>query len=45
VHTAQVTSPTFQHTPLTKIALSGGSFLGRLSGEERMDLAAEQLAA
>jgi hypothetical protein len=44
VHTAQVSSPTFQHTPLTKIALSGGSFLGRLSGEERMDLAAEQLA-
>ena len=45
VHTAQVSSPTFQHTPLTKIALSGGTFHGRLSGEERMDLAAEQLAA
>ncbi|WP_406274717.1 alkaline phosphatase family protein [Streptomyces sp. NBC_00191] len=44
VHTAQVSSPTFEHTPLTKIALSGGSFLGRLTGEERMDLAAEQLA-
>ncbi|MFE9449793.1 alkaline phosphatase family protein [Streptomyces sp. NPDC006739] len=45
VHAAQVSSPTFQNTPLTKVALSGGTFLGRLSGEERMDLAAEQLAA
>ncbi|MER5889109.1 nucleotide pyrophosphatase/phosphodiesterase family protein [Streptomyces sp. NPDC001941] len=44
VHTAQVSSPTFQQTPLTQIALSGGTFHGRLSGEERMDLAAEQLA-
>ncbi|WP_367320361.1 alkaline phosphatase family protein [Streptomyces sp. HUAS ZL42] len=45
VHAAQVTSPTFETTPLTKVALSGGTFLGRLTGEERMDLAAEQLAA
>ncbi|GGV07566.1 alkaline phosphatase family protein [Streptomyces spectabilis] len=45
IHTAQVSSPTFEHTPLTKIALSGGTFRGRLSGEDRMDLAAEQLAA
>ncbi|GHE35142.1 alkaline phosphatase family protein [Streptomyces longispororuber] len=45
VHTAQVSSPTFEHTPLTKVALSGGTFRGRLSGEDRMDLAAEQLAA
>ncbi|MDI9830694.1 nucleotide pyrophosphatase/phosphodiesterase family protein [Streptomyces sp. KAU_LT] len=45
VHAAQVSSPTFQNTPLTKVALSGGSFLGRLAGEERVDLAAEQLAA
>ncbi|WP_156725567.1 alkaline phosphatase family protein [Streptomyces apocyni] len=45
VHTAQVSSPTFRDTPLTKIALSGGVFHGRLAGEERMDLAAEQLAA
>ncbi|MEU7049284.1 alkaline phosphatase family protein [Streptomyces eurythermus] len=45
VHTAQVTSPAFEHTPLTKVALSGGTFHGRLTGEERMDLAAEQLAA
>ncbi|MBM7168931.1 alkaline phosphatase family protein [Streptomyces sp. G44] len=45
VHTAQVSSPTFEHTPLTKVALSGGSFRGKLSGEDRMDLTAEQLAA
>ncbi|MEV7289822.1 nucleotide pyrophosphatase/phosphodiesterase family protein [Streptomyces sp. NPDC093252] len=45
VHTAQVSSPLFQNTPLTKVALSGGTFHGRLTGEERMDLAAEQLAA
>ena len=43
--TCQVSAPTFEHTPLTKIALSGGTFHGRLSGEERMDLAAERLAA
>lgn len=45
VHTCQVSAPNFEHTPLTKVALSGGTFHGRLSGEERMDLAAEQLAA
>ncbi|KFF97632.1 phosphodiesterase [Streptomyces scabiei] len=45
VHTAQVTSPVFQNTPLTQIALSGGTFHGRLAGEERMDVAAAQLAA
>ncbi|QBJ92738.1 alkaline phosphatase family protein [Streptomyces seoulensis] len=45
VHAAQVSSPHFQHTPLTKVALSGGTFVGSLAGEERMDLAAEQLAA
>ncbi|MFF4755485.1 alkaline phosphatase family protein [Streptomyces sp. NPDC002514] len=45
VHAAQVSSPAFANTPLTKVALSGGTFHGRLSGEERMDLAAEQLAA
>ncbi|MFE7278019.1 alkaline phosphatase family protein [Streptomyces sp. NPDC057623] len=45
VHAAQVSSPTFQNTPLTKVALSGGTFLGRLTGEDRMDLAAGQLAA
>ncbi|MET7761240.1 nucleotide pyrophosphatase/phosphodiesterase family protein [Streptomyces sp. NPDC005393] len=45
VHTCQVSAPTFEETPLTKIALSGGTFHGRLSGEERMDLAAEQLGA
>ncbi|MFI2205832.1 alkaline phosphatase family protein [Streptomyces sp. NPDC020192] len=45
VHSAQVSSPAFERTPLTKIALSGGTFHGRLTGEERMDVAAEQLAA
>ncbi|MFG2621493.1 alkaline phosphatase family protein [Streptomyces sp. NPDC048507] len=45
VHTAQVSAPAFQSTPLTKIALSGGTFHGRMTGEERMDLAAIQLAA
>lgn len=45
VATAQVSSPAFQTTPLTKVALSGGTFLGRVTGEERMDLAAERLAA
>ncbi|MFJ7590472.1 alkaline phosphatase family protein [Streptomyces sp. NPDC097617] len=45
VATAQVSSPAFQTTPLTKIALSGGTFLGRMTGEERMDLAAERLSA
>ena len=45
VHAAQVSSPAFASTPLTKVALSGGTFHGRLTGEDRMDLAAEQLAA
>lgn len=45
IHTAQVSSPIFERTPLTEVALSGGTFHGRLSGEERMDLAAAQLAA
>ncbi|MCY0929084.1 alkaline phosphatase family protein [Streptomyces sp. H27-H1] len=45
VATAQVSSPAFQTTPLTKVALSGGTFLGRMTGEDRMDLAAERLAA
>ncbi|CAL9543446.1 MULTISPECIES: alkaline phosphatase family protein [Streptomyces] len=45
VAACQVTAPHFEHTPLTKIALSGGSFLGRLPAEERMDLAAERLGS
>ncbi|MEU9762026.1 nucleotide pyrophosphatase/phosphodiesterase family protein [Streptomyces sp. NPDC047985] len=45
VHTAQVSAPAFERTPLTQVALSGGTFLGRLTGEERMDVAAERLAA
>ncbi|MFJ8045314.1 alkaline phosphatase family protein [Kitasatospora sp. NPDC096147] len=44
VATAQVSSPLFAQTPLTKVALSGGTFLGRSTGEERMDLAAQWLA-
>jgi hypothetical protein len=42
---SQVSAPHFAHTPLTRIALSGGTFIGVLSAEERMDRAAEQLAA
>ncbi|WP_328470295.1 alkaline phosphatase family protein [Streptomyces sp. NBC_00448] len=45
IATCQVSSPTFAQTPLTKVALSGGTFHGRLAGEERMDLAADRLAA
>ncbi|MBW1595542.1 alkaline phosphatase family protein [Streptomyces sp. JJ38] len=45
IETSQVSAPHFEHTPLTKIALSGGTFLGKLSGEDRMDLAAQRLAA
>ena len=45
VASAQVSAPHFAHTALTRIALSGGTFLGRAAAEERMDLAAERLAA
>ncbi|SDO76905.1 alkaline phosphatase family protein [Actinacidiphila guanduensis] len=45
IATGQVSSPTFATTPLTKVALSGGTFHGRLTGEERMDLAADLLGA
>ncbi len=45
VTASQVSSPLFAQTPLTRIALSGGEFLGRTTGAERMDLAAQQLAA
>ncbi|WP_243745302.1 alkaline phosphatase family protein [Streptomyces hainanensis] len=45
VAAAQVTAPHFEHTPLTQVALSGGTFLGRGDAGERMDLAAERLAA
>jgi hypothetical protein len=45
IATCQVSSPHFVNTPLTKVALSGGTFHGRLTGEERMDLAADRLAA
>jgi len=45
VATCQVSSPAFAQTPLTRVALSGGTFHGRLAGEDRMDLAADRLAA
>ncbi|WP_326600519.1 alkaline phosphatase family protein [Streptomyces sp. NBC_01803] len=45
VAAAQVSAPHFERTPLTRIALSGGTFLGRLDAGERMDLAARRLAA
>jgi hypothetical protein len=45
VETCQVTAPHFEHTPLTGVALSGGTFHGRLAAEERMDTAAERLGA
>ncbi|MEU9132129.1 nucleotide pyrophosphatase/phosphodiesterase family protein [Kitasatospora sp. NPDC048540] len=45
VATSQISSPLFAQTPLTRVALSGGSFLGRTTGEERMDEAARWLAA
>ncbi|WP_247597856.1 nucleotide pyrophosphatase/phosphodiesterase family protein [Streptomyces sp. RKND-216] len=45
VATCQVTAPHFEHTPLTTVALSGGTFHGRLAAEERMDTAAERLSA
>jgi Type I phosphodiesterase / nucleotide pyrophosphatase len=45
VETCQVSAPNFETTPLTQVALSGGTFHGRLTGEERMDLAADRLAA
>lgn len=41
---SQVSAPHFEQTPLTQVALSGGTFLGVLSAEERMDRAAERLA-
>ena len=45
IATCQVSSPVFERTPLTRVALSGGTFHGRLTGEERMDLAADRLGA
>lgn len=45
IATCQVSAPDFHRTPLTQVALSGGTFHGRLTGEERMDLAADRLAA
>ncbi|MDT0305649.1 alkaline phosphatase family protein [Streptomyces sp. DSM 44917] len=42
---AQVSAPHFEHTPLTEVALAGGTFFGRPDPGERMDLAAARLAA
>ncbi|MDH6127782.1 alkaline phosphatase family protein [Kitasatospora sp. GP82] len=44
VATCQVSSPLFAQTPLTRVALSGGLFLGRTTAEERMDASAQWLA-
>ncbi|MDT0266212.1 alkaline phosphatase family protein [Streptomyces sp. DSM 44915] len=43
VATCQVSAPHFERTPLTRVALSGGSFLGRALVEDRVDLAASRL--
>jgi predicted AlkP superfamily pyrophosphatase or phosphodiesterase len=45
VSASQVSAPHFEFTPLTSVALSGGTFHGVLSAEDRMDLAAARLAA
>lgn len=44
VATCQISSPLFAQTPLTQVALSGGTFLGRTTAEERMDASAQWLA-
>lgn len=45
IATCQVSAPHFEHTPLTRVALSGGTFLGVPAAEDRMDVAARRLAA
>lgn len=45
IATFQVSSPDFEHTPLTRAALSGGTFHGRAGGEDRVDLAAACLGS
>ncbi|WP_181764011.1 alkaline phosphatase family protein [Streptomyces albidus (ex Kaewkla and Franco 2022)] len=45
IEASQVSAPHFENTPLTRVALSGGTFHGVLSAEDRMDVAAAQLAA
>jgi predicted AlkP superfamily pyrophosphatase or phosphodiesterase len=45
VAAAQVSEPHFERTPLTQVALSGGTFLGSPGGDGRMDLAAARPAA
>ncbi|GAA3858367.1 alkaline phosphatase family protein [Streptomyces sedi] len=43
VAACQVSAPHFERTPLTRVALSGGTFLGRSDVRERMDVAAARL--
>ncbi|MGA7207227.1 MAG: nucleotide pyrophosphatase/phosphodiesterase family protein [Specibacter sp.] len=45
IPTATVSLPKFQHSPMTKAALRGGTFLGATSPQARIELAAETLAA
>jgi hypothetical protein len=40
----QVSDPKFERTPLTRVALTGGSWFGRGDMGDRMDLAARRLA-
>jgi predicted AlkP superfamily pyrophosphatase or phosphodiesterase len=42
---SQVSAPHFEQTPLTRVALSGGTFHGVISAEDRMDQAAARLGA
>jgi hypothetical protein len=45
VSVGQVSDPKFERTPLTRVALTGGSWFGRHDLEQRIDLAADRLAA
>jgi hypothetical protein len=45
VAVGQVSDPKFERTPLTRVALTGGSWFGRHNVEQRIDLTAERLAA
>ncbi|WP_062214313.1 alkaline phosphatase family protein [Streptomyces sp. NBRC 109706] len=44
VAACQVSAPHFERTPLTRVALSGGTFLGRSDPWERIDEAARRIA-
>lgn len=45
IPTATVSLPKFEHSPMTRAALRGGTFLGATSPQARVELAAETLAA